>query len=119
MRHAAMGMYLWLVVVSGVRRGELCGLQVRDIHLDSGEISSTRLTFFGSHRLGPSKLVMPSSSLLDCLGRGRRVRAREATAQRLGLDATAPAPGMAAIEKDGGGAGYGDKRRPSHGSPCH
>jgi integrase len=33
---AALGLYLWLVVVTGVRRGELCGLQVRDIDLDSG-----------------------------------------------------------------------------------
>ncbi len=32
----AMGLYLWLVVVTGVRRGELCGLQIRDIDLDRG-----------------------------------------------------------------------------------
>ena len=37
-RNAALGLYLWLVVVTGVRRGELCGLQVRDIHLDQGLI---------------------------------------------------------------------------------
>jgi integrase len=37
-RDAALGLYLWLVVVTGVRRGELCGLQVRDIHLDQGLI---------------------------------------------------------------------------------
>jgi len=30
---AALGLYLWLVVVAGVRRGELCGLQIRDIDL--------------------------------------------------------------------------------------
>ena len=35
-RNAALGLYLWLVVVTGVRRGELCGLQVRDIHLKQG-----------------------------------------------------------------------------------
>jgi integrase len=28
------GLYLWLVVVTGVRRGELCGLQIRDVDLD-------------------------------------------------------------------------------------
>ena len=33
---AALGLYLWLVVVTGVRRGELCGLQIRDIGLDRG-----------------------------------------------------------------------------------
>ena len=33
-RSAALGLYLWLVVVTGVRRGELCGLQVRDVHLE-------------------------------------------------------------------------------------
>ncbi len=35
-RRAALGLYLWLVVVTGVRRGELCGLQLRDINLDRG-----------------------------------------------------------------------------------
>jgi len=33
---ADLGLYLWLVVVTGVRRGELCGLQLRDIDLDRG-----------------------------------------------------------------------------------
>ncbi len=33
---AALGLYLWLVVVTGVRRGELCGLQIRDVDLDRG-----------------------------------------------------------------------------------
>jgi integrase len=31
---AALGLYLWLVAVTGVRRGELCALQIRDIDLD-------------------------------------------------------------------------------------
>ena len=35
-RNAALGLYLWLAVVTGVRRGELCGLQIRDIDLDRG-----------------------------------------------------------------------------------
>jgi integrase len=35
-RSAALGLYLWLVVVTGVRRGELGGLQIRDIDLDRG-----------------------------------------------------------------------------------
>jgi hypothetical protein len=35
-RNAALGLYLWLVVVTGVRHGELCGLQIRDIDLDRG-----------------------------------------------------------------------------------
>ena len=33
-RSDALGLYLWLVVVTGVRRGELCGLQIRDVDLD-------------------------------------------------------------------------------------
>ena len=37
-RSAALGLYLWLVVVTGVRRGELCGLQLRDIDLGRGLI---------------------------------------------------------------------------------
>jgi integrase len=35
-RSIALGLYLWLVVVTGVRRGELCGLQIRGIDLDRG-----------------------------------------------------------------------------------
>ncbi len=35
-RSAALGLYLWLVAVTGVRRGELCALQIRDLHLDRG-----------------------------------------------------------------------------------
>jgi integrase len=35
---AALGLYLWLVAITGQRRGELCGLQVRDIDLDQGLI---------------------------------------------------------------------------------
>jgi integrase len=35
-RSTALGLYLWLVVVTGVRRGELCGLQIRDVDLDRG-----------------------------------------------------------------------------------
>ena len=34
-RNTALGLYLWLVVVTGVRR-ELCGLQIRDIDLERG-----------------------------------------------------------------------------------
>ena len=34
----AMGLYLWLVMVTGVRRGELCGMQIRDVDLDRGLI---------------------------------------------------------------------------------
>ena len=33
-RSTALGLYVWLVVVTGVRRGELCGLQIRDTDLD-------------------------------------------------------------------------------------
>jgi integrase len=33
-RGAALGLYLWLVMVTGVRRGELYGLQIRDVDLD-------------------------------------------------------------------------------------
>ena len=32
-RSAALGLYLWLVVVTGVRRGELRGVQIRDVDL--------------------------------------------------------------------------------------
>lgn len=35
---AALGLYLWLVVITGVRRGELCGLQICDIDPDRGTV---------------------------------------------------------------------------------
>jgi DNA-binding transcriptional MocR family regulator len=35
-RSTALGLYLWLVAITGVRRGELCGPQIRDIDLDRG-----------------------------------------------------------------------------------
>jgi integrase len=34
--HPAMALYLWLVAITGARRGELCALQVRDVDLDNG-----------------------------------------------------------------------------------
>jgi integrase len=34
--HPEMALYLWLVAISGARRGELCALQVRDLDLDNG-----------------------------------------------------------------------------------
>jgi integrase len=32
----AIALYVWLVAITGVRRGELCAAQIRDIDLDSG-----------------------------------------------------------------------------------
>jgi integrase len=34
--HPAMALYLWLVAITGARRGELCALQVCDLDLDTG-----------------------------------------------------------------------------------
>jgi integrase len=34
--HPVLALYLWLVAITGARRGELCALQVRDIDLDNG-----------------------------------------------------------------------------------
>ncbi len=31
-----LALYLWLVAITGARRGELCALRVRDIDLDKG-----------------------------------------------------------------------------------
>jgi integrase len=36
--NAALGLYLWLVVITGVRRGELCGLQICDLDLTGGTV---------------------------------------------------------------------------------
>jgi integrase len=32
----AIALYVWLAAITGVRRGELCGVQIRDIDLDKG-----------------------------------------------------------------------------------
>ena len=37
-RSAALGQYLWLVAITGVRRGELCAIQLCDVDLDNGLI---------------------------------------------------------------------------------
>ena len=51
-RNAALGLYLWLVVVTGVRRGELCGLQIRDIDLDRGLVHvAFNYVVRGGHRV--------------------------------------------------------------------
>ena len=34
--HPVLALYLWLVAITGARRGELCALQVRDLDLDKG-----------------------------------------------------------------------------------
>ena len=48
----ALGLYLWLVVVTGVRRGELCGLQVRDVDLDRGLVHvAFNYVVRGGHRV--------------------------------------------------------------------
>jgi hypothetical protein len=49
----------------------------------------------------------PSSSPLDCLGRGRR-EGQAARGRFASLDTAAPARGMAAIEEDGGESGHGE-----------
>ena len=36
--HPEMALYLWLVAITGARRGELCALQVCDIDLDNGVV---------------------------------------------------------------------------------
>ena len=46
-RSTDLGLYLWLVVVTGVRRGELCGLQIRDIDLDRGLVHVASTTSSG------------------------------------------------------------------------
>ena len=36
--HPKMALYLWLVAITGARRGEICALQVRDIDLERGSV---------------------------------------------------------------------------------
>ena len=33
-----MALYIWLVAITGARRGELCAIQIRDIDLDNGVV---------------------------------------------------------------------------------
>jgi hypothetical protein len=48
-RSGTLGLYLSLVVVTGVRRGELCGLQICDVDLGRGP-SARRLQLCGPRR---------------------------------------------------------------------
>ncbi len=62
-RSAALGLYLWLVVVTGVRRGELRGLQIRDV--DLGLPCGARLTIALERSLaGPESQVAAFPLLL-------------------------------------------------------
>ena len=54
-----------------------------------------------------NRMVAPSSSLLDCLGRVCPVKAKPLRGRFASLDTTATARGMAAIKEDGGGVGHG------------
>ena len=58
-RNAAVGLYLWLVVITGVRRGELCGLQVRDVDLDQGlmHVAFHYIVRGGQHVRKDTKLI--------------------------------------------------------------
>jgi alpha-1,2-mannosyltransferase len=53
---------------------------------------------------------VPSSSLLDGLGRSRGVKIKPLRGRFGNLDTPAPAEGMAAIEEHGGGAGHSDRK---------
>jgi integrase len=47
-----LGLYLWLVVVTGVRRGELRGLQIRDVDLYRGLVHvAFNYVVRGGHRV--------------------------------------------------------------------
>jgi len=61
-RSAALGWYLWRVV-TGVRRGELCGLQICDIDLDGGLVHGPAGDSAGQGQ-------PPGMSLAECRGGG-------------------------------------------------
>jgi len=64
-------------------------------------------------RAGILRAVLGSSSLLDCLGRGRRVKATPLRGRFASRDTAAMAWGIAVIEEDGGGPGRGCQSRPT------
>jgi integrase len=50
--HPEMALYLWLVAITGARRGELCALQVRDIDLERGILHiAFNYVVVGGHRV--------------------------------------------------------------------
>jgi integrase len=50
--HPEMAVYLWLVAVTGARRGELCALQVCDVDLDNGVLHlAFNYVVVGGHRV--------------------------------------------------------------------
>ena len=54
-----LGLYLWLVVVTGVCRGELCGLQIRDIDLDRALAAHSRTTTSSTAASGSARTPRP------------------------------------------------------------
>jgi integrase len=50
--NSVLALYLWLVAITGARRGELCALQVRDIDLEQGIIHiAFNYVVVGGHRV--------------------------------------------------------------------
>jgi integrase len=50
--HPEMALYLWLVAITGARRGELCALQARDIDLEKGILHiAFNYVVVGGHRV--------------------------------------------------------------------
>jgi hypothetical protein len=60
-----------------------------------------------SQPLAEVSITDASSSLPNCLGRDRRVKAKPLRGRFASLDTAATARGMAAIKEDGGGEGHG------------
>jgi len=64
--HPAMALYLWLVAITGARRGELCALQVSDLDLDTGILFSNDP--MGAHPWNPDWATHKASDLAAAAG---------------------------------------------------
>ena len=65
------------------------------------------------------QLVVPLSSLLDCLGRVRRVKAKPHAVASRALTRRPHTEGRQLSRRTRGGPGRGHQLRPDRGPPCH
>ena len=74
-RSAALGLYLWLVVVTGARRGELCGLQGFDLRNTAARLghSGGGATTLRHHADPVSEVDRRAAAYLAKLTRGSEV----------------------------------------------
>ena len=104
----ALGLYLWLVMVTGVRRGELCGLQIRDVDLDRGlvHVAFNYVVRAGQHIRKDTKTHQDRWLAIDpvtCALIAGRARARLAASSRRADSSSTAVSAVTSCSRIGGG----------------